>query len=270
MYLPIPDKQLYCLPNSYDTILPHKYAGQGRNDSMSISLCFRGNDGLLLATDSAMTIFSKDGRTLHTDYNSQKIFKITKNMGVTSIGSHEDYRKYVLNKIIETYKDSEQAKVEDVISIVKEDYLNRIKGYSENEVIRMHYGMAMTIVGYEGSTPYIISVESQTEGGVSYAPGVRPYRCIHGLDSIADYLIFKLNLDKQLEEGLSLEELIKIATFLILETSSYMNGVGGLIQMATITPKDGFCFVDKDVVEDLTQKMKRKSSFVKLSRLLKD
>ncbi len=237
---------------------------------MSISLCFRGNDGLLLATDSAMTIFSKDRQTLHTDYNSQKLWRITSNMGIASIGSHEDYRKYILNQIIETYKDLQQSKAEDIIATIKDDYLNRIKGFSENDVRRMSYGLAMTIAGYEGTNPYILSVESQNEGGVSYAPGIRPYRCIHGLDSIAEYLIFKLNLDKQLEEGLSLVELKRIATFLILETASYMDGVGGPIQMATITPKDGFCFVDKNVIEDLTQKMKRKLSLMKLSRLLKD
>ena len=122
---------------------------------MSISLCFRGIDGILLATDSAVTIISQDLKSIHTEHNSQRLWKIANNMGVISIGTHEDYRKYVLSKVIEHYKDSGQAEVEKVIELIKTDYLERMKGYNESEVRRMGYQMTMTMAGYDNMKPYL-------------------------------------------------------------------------------------------------------------------
>ena len=273
MYPLIPKTEAYHLPILRDTIFSNK--GYGRDDSMSIALCFRGTNGLLLATDSVMTIVARDQKSLHTENTSQKLWRIANNMGLTSIGTQEDYRKYVIGKVIEFYKESEHADIEKVIEIIKTDYLGRIEGFSEAAIRRINYAMLMIIAGYEDSEPYIINVESDPMEGIAFSPGKRLYlplgkrlyRCVQGMDTIAYYWITRLNLDKKLEEGISIESLKKIATFIILE-SSFTAGIGEPIQMATITIEDGCQLIGKDEINNLVKMTKRNSSLPKLNRYL--
>jgi len=220
---------------------------------MSISICLLGTDGLLLAADSRLSLISEDRKSTHTENNSQKLFRITDNMGIVSIGTHEDYRKYVLGKIIEHYENTKEiATVEKVVEIMKSDYLLRVSGFNDSTMRRVSFQMVSIIAGYNGNKPYIISCDSGADYGLlPFALGKRPFRCIHGMDTIADYWIKKLNIDVKLEEGVSITYLKKLATLLIVESASFMDSIGLPIQMATISKKKGFQFIGKSEIDSL-------------------
>jgi 20S proteasome alpha/beta subunit len=248
---------------------------KGRDDSMSIAMGFIGKDGIVLATDSYLSIVNDSGNLERTDDNSQKLWQITPFVGCTSIGSQEGYRKWLIDQLIKYSQNTK--KVDDFdklcgkyINIMKDDHLRRIKGFSDTLVksIEGHYIMRMLIGGYDkDGTPRIISVDSSWIHGLPFTHDkVTSYR-IHGADNIGEYWMKRFNLQKIVADGLEVKALKRLAVFIINETSLYFPYVGGRIQLATITGKVGFKNIS-DEVKDIKDSIKRYLSPVRWDKLL--
>ncbi len=239
---------------------------------MSIAMAFIGIDGIVLATDSRLSL--TDTGEIFTGFNdySQKLWQITENVGCTSIGSQEGYRKWLIDEMARKSKLMPSANFRELyieyIQIVQDDALKRIKGLGD-EVVRTlirGFNLNMLICGYEEDKPSVICVELPAHGGLPMVPDkVIGYR-IHGKGIICEYWFKRLGLQKSLANSeLPIESLKRIVIMAITETCSYVPYIGGDIQMATITEHEGFKLVDQPEIKEIQTGIEKRIGFKRIS-----
>lgn len=231
---------------------------------MSIAIGFIGEDGILLATDSLLSIFDDDGNLETTMDYSQKLWQLTPSSACTSIGSQEGYRKLLVDKLINhsisgVPTNSFDKLCEGYTEILKTEHLKRIKGF-RSTLIKSVVGkfvMQMLIAGYdESKTPRMISLDASWLHGYPFAQNKVKSCRIHGGGTIGTYWLKRLHLEnEQLLRQLYLKSLKRLAVFIIQETAFYFPWVGGKIQMATITKEKGFEPVEDAIIENIQKEL---------------
>jgi 20S proteasome alpha/beta subunit len=232
---------------------------KGRDDLMSIAIGLVGIDGVILATDSRMTI-GTDTNLEYTDDNSQKLWKLTDNLGLTSVGSQQGFRQYLLEvcqrKLQESGFDNlNEDAIELLTHTVKTEFMHQLEGLGEamaRALLTTRFGMM--IAGYNKSKPTILSMRGLiTPHDIPFAKDIRRLYWIDSASGIAEHLLVKTKMIDRLRGGLSLDMLKRLAVLLVEETKISHSSVGGEIQMATVTKDSGFCFTDEDEIKNITE-----------------
>jgi 20S proteasome alpha/beta subunit len=239
-----------------------EYENQGRDDSMSIAIGFVGIDGVLLATDSRMKVGGESGVN-YPDDNSQKLWELTDNLGLTSVGSQQGYRQFLLEICQRKLKRSgiknlSEKAIELLTDTVRDDFMHQLKALGDDLVLAKHLlstKLAMMVAGYDDNDkPTILNIQTYvTESDIPFSKDIRRLYCIHSASGVAEDLLVKAKMVNELREGLSLNILKRLAVLLIEETKISNVYVGGKIQMATVTRETGFQFVDAGVVQNITE-----------------
>jgi 20S proteasome alpha/beta subunit len=239
-----------------------RYENQGRGDSMSIAIGLIGTDGIVLATDSRMSVGTETG-VHYPDDNSQKLWKLTDNLGLTSVGSQQGYRQFILEMCQRKLKESNmnnlgEQTITTLTDTVRNDFIHQIQGFGTlaKELLMTRYGMM--VAGYDDSdSPIILSMRAYiTSHDIPFVPDVRHYYCIDSADGTAEYIMAKTNMVKQIRQGINIHILKKLAVLLIEETKISTDAVGGNTQMATITKDGGFEFVEENDIKKITEDTK--------------
>ncbi len=232
---------------------------------MSIALGFVGVDGILLATDSRMLIGVGE-RVEFEDNHSQKLWKLSDNIGLTSIGAQHGYRQYLVDicqkKLLdEGTKECDIATFRLLKDVIKDDFMQQLEKYDSaltKELLR--FNLAIMIAGYcKDLRPYILNIETYvSSSNIPFILDLRDLYCVHGISFIPEYWIAKMDIISKLKEGLNIDALKKLAIFLINETKiSNSHYIGGDIQMATITKEEGFKFIDSREVMGMQSKIEK-------------
>jgi len=226
---------------------------------MSIALVFIGTDGILLATDSRMTV----GTDINVDYwddNSQKLWKLTDNLGLTSVGSQQGYRQHLIEICQRRLKESgvdnlSEKAISLLTDIVRVDYMHQLEtlGILAKEFLRNKFGVI--VGGYDDDDkPTILSIRAFTAASdIPFATDIRRLFWIDSASGIAEHLLIETKMIEELRHGLSLNVLKRLAALFIEETKISNNCIGGKIQMATVTKDGGFQFVGEGDVKSVTE-----------------
>ena len=117
-------------------------------------------------------------------------------------------------------------------------------------------GLVMILAGYrtiddKPAQPMLYSLISQ----LGFVPSLSNYGfAIIGVPQYAIYLLNRLY-----SKDMSLRSAVELAAYCISETATQDGKVGGTIQIAEITPKNGFKGYTKEEVENITEENKKQS-----------
>lgn len=223
---------------------------------MTLIAALQGQDGLVLASDSRATLGDPRGLTAIRDVH-QKIFKLANYSGITISGAAE-----LANTLFDGIKRAiSEAKVENIDDIVNQVYTFS-KGQYNNwfgarpwvtpgPVFDQRPPLIFILAGFNGVTeknfqPCIYLMNSALE----FAPQRSTTgHILAGIPQYATYLINRLY-----NPQMKIPHLQVLATYLISETATQDPKVGGPINIATITPKDGYKELDEEIISQIISK----------------
>ena len=251
---------------------------------MSLGVAIKGAAGVVLAADSRVTLWVRqgDGQQFLVNFdNASKLLSFGEphgyvgavTYGIAVIGQRTA-QSYIPE--LEASLGEARLTVQDYASKLGEFYMERWEGPEGPP------GMTFLVGGYDEGNPYgslfELNVPNSTEPlqrnptdfGMAWGGQLEvASRIIHGLDPMALPVIRQtLNLDDEQVSALSnalgpalefkvpydllpLQDCVDLATFLVRTTITAQTlsigprGVGGVIEVATITKTDGLEFVQK-------------------------
>lgn len=262
--------------DSRDKMQHKRHFNSGRDTSMSIATGFIGIDGIVLATDSKLSVTDREGGIESFEGYSKKLWNITDKIGCTSIGTQEGYRKWLISEMSAKSKSISSTEnfselYKGYTNLIQQDILSRILPWGESiaKTLVNRFGLMMLIGGYDESKPRIIDIEMPSVGGLPLVPDeVQGYRIVgnSAVTTITGYWIKKMGLQRQLYESLLTTETLKrVAIFMIAEVCSYLAYVGGEIQMAIITKDKGYEPVLMDKIEPIQAEISKLAVFKGIS-----
>jgi len=213
---------------------------------MSLVVCLKSSDGIVLAADSRGTIGDPRGLTAIND-TQIKIFPLGA-CGLGLVGASEmgatlldEYKKKGIDKATNIEEAVTQAV--DLGAQLFSGWFGQIK--HENRPL-----IALTIAGYRKAKDakpeaMIYMLTSQT----NFAPQLFGPSCLSGVPQYAVYLQHRLY-----DSSISLEKAEALAAYLISETASQDPKVGGPIKMAEIKPETGYRELSIDEVVAICKK----------------
>jgi ATP-dependent protease HslVU (ClpYQ) peptidase subunit len=223
---------------------------------MTLIAALQGQDGLVLASDSRGTIGDPRGLTAISDVH-KKIFPMCKYCGIAVAGTSE-LANNLLNGLFEIIK---KESVEDIKDILNKTYDYSKKEYSKwfgnrlwvasSQIIDQRPSLIFILAGYSGISenkfyPFIYLMNS----ALDFAPQLcTTGNMLAGVPQYATYLINRLH-----NPQMKIEHLQALATYLISETATQDPKVGGPINMAIITPKNGYVELGKEIIEQIIKK----------------
>ena len=234
---------------------------------MSISIAIAGIDGIVLATDSRVTVKNENiGMLTYRDVG-KKLWVLKKGeivAGLTTVSTNRGLQEWLVNHYINEElpslpnrrsKDSKAEKEKPSFAIDSFDMLtlhfsNYLKGWINNYVTGMPqqfvsregFTLGFTLAGYDAHhKPQIHFLHSDT----SFSPDLKQDYVVSGIPFVCEYWMLKLW--KNLFGGersapipkAKMKTLKRLAVMLIRETAKFNSiAVGGKIQMIIIG-KDG-------------------------------
>ena len=246
---------------------------------MSIAMAFKGIDGIVLATDSRLSKIKADNYIIGQENSSIKLWKVNDSIGCTALCSDEEYGYWLIDLLVKSSKNENDQGLDEscerYIQIIKNDIKKRsILGdpQIDDDNLNKHlqsrgFYLAILLAGYDISGQYgICEILFPVPSSLHLSPHkVKNSYEIHGQKDFNTYWISKLFLQKQLDQGLSIEAIKKLIVFLITETSCYSGTVGGDIQMAIITKDKGYEPIGMDKIEPLQAEISKMAGFKDIS-----
>jgi len=210
---------------------------------MTLVVCFRGANGLILAADSRGTIGDPRGLTAVTD-SMIKIFQLSKYVGTVAYGQAE-----LAAQSVEEIKRS-LGEADVYFSLVFEKMRN---------TVRDKYGSWLQRVPMEGRPALGFIVAGLEENGnakmyylssqLDFAPQlIQRGVALGGIPQYATYLTHRLY-----DPEMTKEQLIHLATYVISETATQDQKVGGSIRVAEITEKEGYVELEQSYIAKVIQ-----------------
>ena len=231
---------------------------------MSISVSIIGNDGIVLATDSRVTIRSLPVLTHHD--TATKLWDLGGVVGLMTVNDNRGFSEW----LVESYKkrqltkeNMEKQQLNDFegIALNFSYFLNQmftqyVKDTPQQFLKSQGYELGFTIAGYDSSGDPKIQYLSSYD---SFTPNLVDNYHVAGIPGVGDYWMARLH--KHLfgvEAGLKvykmgLQGLKVLATTIISETAQINEHVGGNIQMATINKDLGFLRIETVEVERINK-----------------
>jgi hypothetical protein len=230
-----------------DMVMNHVFK---RVEDMTITVALKGIDGIVLATDSQLTM------STYNTYSS-KLWRLTDKIGLISAGYDSGYRHFLIDYFIHrlkvTAKDKSSNNQIEFIEIVNmfSDFVRvHTKKYIESySGIKTAGGMDFALVGYHDGLPKIYSIDMW-----DIATPFVPNECMEkfyfgGVSEIGLYWAKKIDLNNL---KLPCKFLKKLAVMTILETIISSSMCSEPIQMAVVDQKGyhSIANMDENVYHD--------------------
>jgi 20S proteasome alpha/beta subunit len=203
---------------------------------MSLLVCLRATDGLVLASDGRGTFGDPRGVTAQNDFQ-QKLYVLNPRVGAMVAGSGE-LGAMVMSVFHAEHPDAPDLGVTDLMWCLRDCARKNFAQWFEKFAIQggspdrpERPGLAVIVAGYEadGTTTKIYQLVSAAD----FAPFLHDYG--FAVSGVAQYALYLLN--RLYEPGCTVSRLLHLAAYAITETASQDGKVGGRIQMATVTPQ---------------------------------
>lgn len=207
---------------------------------MTLTICIKAKDGIVLASDSRASSFFTSNDTV------KKLFRLDEHnaIGIAGDGS---LAMHLLDTI------SSQLNYRNGITNIAEQL--RSLGKKQFDEFFSHLtpdkrpALTILLAGYNDNKPEIYRLESID----NFVPRKNPtgFDCI-GIPIIADYL-----LNRIYEPEVSMEYAAEMAAFCIKETSSQDRRVGGPIQIATFSNIKNYSELTKEEIDKISDRCEK-------------
>ena len=233
---------------------------------MTLILCLKGADGMVLVSDSRGTFGDPRGITAQND-NMKKVYNISKYVGVLFAGSGE-MGAMVIQEISQRLVDSPSGGVTAIMGIIRQTLITKYNEWFPGFLIRpvqgsqspVRPGLAVIIGGYEveGGKPTQQKIYSLNSVN-NFAPMLHDYG--FALEGIAQYALYLLN--RLYSREMPVETLLKLGAYVITETASQDGKVGGPVQTLKITPIEGCYNLSENEINTINESNARRSEELK-------
>jgi len=209
---------------------------------MSLILCLRGSDGLVLASDSRGTFGDPRGVTAQND-NQKKVYTLSKYVGCAIAGSGEIGAR-LMDELIETIRQRNIEGASEVVGVVREVVKQRYDEWFARFLIQPVGGaqqpvrpdLVLIVSGYDYEREMTTRQRIyQLLAVFDFAPMLHDYG--YALNGVAQYALYLLNRLYVAESPIA--RLIPLAAYVITETASQDGKVGGPVQITTVKPGVG-------------------------------
>lgn len=217
---------------------------------MSLIVCLRGNDGLVLASDSRGTFGDPRGVTAQND-NQKKVYTLSKYVGCAVAGSGEIGAR-LMDEVIETIRQRGVEGTNQVVGVVHEVVKKRYDEWFAKFIIQPIAGaqqpvrpdLVLILGGYDyeeqvsGNQRIPMTGKQriyQMIAAFDFAPMLHDYG--FALNGVAQYALYLLN--RLYVPDSPIARLLPLAAYAITETASQDGKVGGPVQITTVRPEHG-------------------------------
>lgn len=204
---------------------------------MTLTICIKAKDGIVLASDSRASSILTSNDTV------KKLFKLDDHAAIGIAGD---------GSLAMTLLDSIAAKLDfrlgisEIAEQLRVAAKEKFSDYFSHQLPQERPALEILFAGYNGDTPEIYRLVSQD----NFVPRKNPtgFDCI-GIPIIADYL-----LNRIYDPEVSVEHAAEMAAFCIKETSSQDNRVGGPIQLASFSNTKVYAALSKEQIKAISDK----------------
>lgn len=227
---------------------------------MSLAIALQINKGIVIASDSRGTFGDPRGVTGAND-TIQKIYGLTKYTAMAVAGANE-IGATLLDLLVPVIQREGLVGIDDVLQATRQLFGSKYNEWFPNLPAMpspqaphlQRPGLVVILAGYrmtdgKPGQPMLFSLISQ----LNFVPSLSNYG--FSIIGVPQYAIYLLN--RLYSRDMSLRSAIELAAYCISETATQDGKVGGAIQIAEITPKDGFKSYTKEEVEGITEENKK-------------
>lgn len=231
---------------------------------MTLTVCLRGKDGFVLASDSRGTFGDPRGITAQND-TIKKVHLIHKFGILAAGGTQGNLIIREVAKVIESENiDSATDMMEKVREIGKRKFNEWFPAFplmpvpgQNSQFVRP--ALQLTIVGFDvennKSIPRIYSMVSNFD----FAPNLHDFG--FALGGVAQYALYLLN--RLYSVDMVIENLKRLAAYVVTETASQDGKVGGPVQIGVITPNGQTQMLNKEEINSIIKENENKSAELK-------
>lgn len=243
---------------------------------MSLIVCLRGKDGMVLASDSRGTFGDPRGVTAQND-NQKKVYRLSKYVGCAVAGSGEIGAR-LMDELIETIQQKNVEGTNQVVGVVREVVKKRYDEWFAKFVIQPITGaqqpvrpdLVLILGGYDyeervsGKQRIPMTGNQriyQMVSGFDFAPMLHDYG--FALNGVAQYALYLLN--RLYVPDSPIARLLPLAAYVITETASQDGKVGGPVQITTVKPAVGCMELPASEVEKILAENRTRSEALRES-----
>jgi len=236
---------------------------------LTLILCLRGKDGMVLASDSRGTFGDPRSVTAQND-NMQKVYGISKYVGVLLAGSGE-LGAMLIGEISNEVKNKNVEGATSVMNVARQILKKRYDEWFARFLLQPIQGvqgpvrpsLTAIIGGYDlddNGKPAIQRIYS-LNCHWDFAPMLHDYG--FGLEGVAQYALYLLNRLYTPESAV--KNLLPLAAYVITETASQDGKVGGPVQMLKIMSEEGCKMLASEEINTIIASNISKSDNLKVS-----
>lgn len=229
--------------------------------AMTLIVALRGTDGTVIAADSRGTIGDPRGLTAIND-TQVKLFKLS-NLCALGISGASELAAAVVDLLRGKITSDNIEGIDDIMAATRQVARQSYDDWFQKFPLPERPGLLLTLTGYNAgatgdSKTYLLT------SSLDFAPQLLPSgNCLAGIVQYAVYLLHRFY-----DPGMSVEQLKRLAAYLIAETATQDPKVGGPIRMAVVRPVDGYqdirdAEVAAIVAENETQSQAMREFFLK-------
>jgi 20S proteasome alpha/beta subunit len=213
---------------------------------MTLIATLQGKDGMVLASDSRGTIGDPRGLTAIND-DQIKLFELSRYCGIGVSGSSElaakivDELKGILSQGGQTYADEILVQMRTLVKKLYDDWFAKFP-------VAERPGLQLSLAGYHREpSGNLLPRTYLLASPADFAPMLFPNgNCLAGVVQYAVYLMHRFY-----HPEMTVDNLCRLAAYLIAETATQDPKVGGPIRIATITPNDGYKELELKKVDEI-------------------
>jgi len=218
---------------------------------LTLVVCLKGKDGMVLASDSRGTFGDPRATTAQND-NMKKVYAVSKYVSVLLAGSGE-LGSMVINEI---HKKLEQEKKEGITPLMELIREILIRKYDE-------WFKGFQIIPVQGSVAPVRPTLVVIIGGYDIDNGGKPIvQRIYSLNCHNNFAPF---LNRLYSPDSTVKNLLPLASYVITETASQDGKVGGPVQMMKILPDAGCMTLDSEEINKIVESNVNRSKNLKVS-----
>jgi len=236
---------------------------------LTLILCLRGKNGMILASDSRGTFGDPRGVTAQND-TQRKLYAVSKYVGILVAGSGE-LGAMLMNEISTKVKNDGVEGATEVMNIAREILKKRFDEWFARFSLQPIQGipapirptLIVIIGGYDldnEKRPKVQKIYS-LNCHLDFAPMLHDYG--FALEGVAQYALYLLNRLYASESAI--KNLLPLAAYVITETASQDGKVGGPVQMMTITPEKGCEILNSEEINTIVTSNTSRSDNLKVS-----
>jgi 20S proteasome alpha/beta subunit len=235
---------------------------------LTLNLCLKGTNGMVLASDSRGTFGDPRGVTAQND-NMKKLYAVSKYVGVVIAGSGElgaTIMDVIPNQIKASKMEGVTPVMNEIRKILMERYDQWFRGFSIVPAQGLTNPVRPTLVvivgGYEVDSEGKASVQKiySLNCHNNFAPMLHDYG--YALNGVAQYALYLLN--RLYTQNLTVERLLPLGAYTITETASQDGKVGGPVQLMKIMPNEGCVILETEEINTILHENNLRSDKLKL------